>query len=164
MILVGFCVRKTVFRADKRSLYEITLFKLFDMDKKKISERIKTARDKTGMSQVDISLKMGIGTTTYKNFEDGNINYVSDHFEEFEKVTGVSAEELLIGIRPEAFSDDLLNDYESVKEKFKVMADDYERRLEDKEAIIRNQKESIELLQRQNGVLESIITKLSKND
>lgn len=134
------------------------------MDKAKISERIRAARKKAGMSQADLAERMGIGISTFKNFEEGNVNYWSENFEKFEKATGVSIEELLVGFNPEEISDCLLNDSRNIKEKYNAMVLEYEQRLQDKEALILSQKGTIDIIQRQNGVLEGIITKLSKND
>lgn len=88
--------------------------------------RIRDARVNAGLSQEEMARRIGIGRTTYINFETGQTNLFSKNLHKTAAVLGVSEEELLFGPRPD---EGLLRDQLALEAWKKQVVDDYENRL-----------------------------------
>ena len=88
--------------------------------------RIRDAREKAGLTQEEMADRIGIGRTTYINFENGQTNLFSKNLHKMVAVLGVSEEELLFGPRPDQGLLDEISGWEVRKQQF---IDDYENRL-----------------------------------
>ncbi len=93
----------------------------------KIYTNIRKFREKAGLSQAMMAEELGIGRTTYINFEKGKIKLFSKTLSRFAAYFGISEEEVISGgDRP---SDSLLSDRRSFEDEKKAIVEDYENRL-----------------------------------
>ena len=91
-----------------------------------IHTRIRDAREKSGLTQEEMADRIGIGRTTYINFETGRTRLFCNHLQETAAVLGVSEEELLFGPRPD---EGLLRDQLALDAWKRQLVEDYENRL-----------------------------------
>ena len=88
--------------------------------------RIRDARVSAGLSQEEMARRIGVGRTTYINFETGQTNLLSKNLPKTAAVLGVSVEELLFGPRPDREMLDQLTSWEVTKQQ---LVDGYEESL-----------------------------------
>lgn len=87
--------------------------------------RIRQAREKTGLSQEKMAEELGVGRTTYINFETGRSRLLNPLLESMAALLGTTTEELLFGPRPDA---QLLQDRAALEEWRSSLVAEYERR------------------------------------
>ena len=80
--------------------------------------RIRDAREKAGLTLDEMARRIGVGRTTYINFETGQTNLFSKNLPKTAEVLGVSVEELLFGPRPDREMLDQLTSWEVAKQQF----------------------------------------------
>lgn len=95
------------------------------MVEKVILDNIKSHRERLGLSQAVIADELGIGRTSYINFEKGKINIFCKTLRLFSEYCGVSVKELVCGEDKTS----LLSDNHDFNEQKKALIDDYEKRL-----------------------------------
>ncbi len=86
---------------------------------------IRKFREKAGLSQTMMAEELGIGRTTYINFETGKVRLFCKTLTSFAEYFGVSEEEVTGAGR----SDGELRERESFEDRKKAIIDDYENRL-----------------------------------
>ena len=91
-----------------------------------IHTRIREAREKTGLSQEAMAAQIGVGRTTYINFETGRTKLYCRSLLRMAKFLDIPEEELLFGPRPD---EGLLRDQLTLDNWKKQVVDDYENRL-----------------------------------
>lgn len=91
-----------------------------------IHTRIREAREKTGLSQEAMAAQIGVGRTTYINFETGRTKLYCRSLLRMAKFLDITEEELLFGPRPD---EGLLRDQLTLDNWKKQVVDDYENRL-----------------------------------
>ena len=91
-----------------------------------IHTRIREAREKTGLSQEAMAAQIGVGRTTYINFETGRTKLYCRSLLRMAKFLDIPEEELLFGPRPD---EGLLRDQFTLDNWKKQVVDDYEKRL-----------------------------------
>ena len=87
--------------------------------------RIRQAREKTGLSQEKMAEELGVGRTTYINFETGRSRLINPLLESMATLLGTTTEELLFGPRPDA---QLLQDRAALEEWRDSLVAEYEKR------------------------------------
>ena len=88
---------------------------------------IRKFREKTGLSQAMMAEELGIGRTTYINFEKGNVRLFSKTLTKFAEYLGMTEEEVIFsGYGP---ADELLKDRRSFEDEKRAVVEDYENRL-----------------------------------
>ena len=135
------------------------------LPKTEILSRIKTLREEHGLSQSTLADELGIGRTTYLNFETGKTRLYSKTLTAVANYFQVDEEELLCGKKP---SDKVLRDIESFEERRLALINEYESRistlntkLQEAQEIIKSNKQIIQSLTQTNQFL---ISRLNKND
>ena len=88
--------------------------------------RIRQAREQAGLSQEKMAEELGVGRTTYVNFETGRSRLFSPLMEGMAARLGKSVEEILFGERPD---DRLLRDKAALEEWRSSLVAEYESRL-----------------------------------
>jgi transcriptional regulator with XRE-family HTH domain len=88
--------------------------------------RIRDARVSAGLSQEEMARRIGVGRTTYINFETGQTNLFSKNLHKMAAVLGVTEEELLFGPRPDQGMLEQLTSWELTKQQ---LIDSYESSL-----------------------------------
>ena len=71
------------------------------MDNNSVKENISKLRRRLGLSQEAMAEKMGISRTAYRNIEAGKTRLMSENIDKIASILGISAEELMLGYRPE---------------------------------------------------------------
>ena len=88
--------------------------------------RIRRAREQAGFSQEKMAEELGVGRTTYVNFETGRSRLFSSLLDRMADRLGKSVEEILFGERPD---EQLLRDEAALEEWRSSLVADYESRL-----------------------------------
>lgn len=91
----------------------------------KIHINIRKCRERLGMSQARMAEELGIGRTTYVNFETGKTSVFSKTLRMFSEKTGIPEEEILLGFNPE----EELRDIKDFEEGRKAIIQEYEMRI-----------------------------------
>lgn len=135
------------------------------MIEKTILDNIKAEREKLGLSQAAIADELGIGRTSYINFEKGKINIFCKTLILFSKFCGISIKDLVCGAD---ISESLLKESRDFKEQKKALIEDYEKRLsvlnekyQASQQIIEAHETTIKTL---NETKDFLLTQLHKND
>jgi len=129
------------------------------MGSDKMHTNIRRFRESNGYSQTSMADELGIGRTTYINFETGKTRLFCKTLEKLAQFFGVTEEDILTG-KPE--EDDLLQ--ASLTDEKKLIIQEYENRIEKLEAaekIIAANERTIRTLTDTNNFLFS---QLHKND
>lgn len=136
------------------------------MDSDKLHANIRRFRENSGFSQTSMADELGIGRTTYINFETGKTRIFCKTLEKLASYFNVSEEEILYGLQCE----ELLNDNagNSSEEEKRAIIREYEQRLstvveklEAAERVIRTNERAIKTLSETNNFL---LSQLHKND
>lgn len=136
------------------------------MDSDKLHANIRRFRENSGFSQTSMADELGIGRTTYINFETGKTRIFCKTLEKLASYFNVSEEEILYGFQCE----ELLNDNagNSSEEEKRAIIREYEQRLstvveklEAAERVIRTNERAIKTLSETNNFL---LSQLHKND
>lgn len=91
----------------------------------KLHTRIRQAREKSGLSQEKMAEELGVGRTTYVNFETGRSRLLNPLLESMATLLGTTTEELLFGPRPDP---QLLLDTAAREEWRSSLVAEYEKR------------------------------------
>lgn len=87
--------------------------------------RIRRAREQAGLSQTEMAEELGVGRTTYINFESGRTRLFNPLLESMAQRLGISVEELLYGPRPD---EQLLRSNEELQRWRSSVVSDLEQR------------------------------------
>lgn len=130
-----------------------------------ILSRIRSLREERGLSQSALADELGIGRTTYLNFETGKTRLYSKTLSAVAAYFDIDEEEILFGKKP---SDKVLKDIEDFEERRLALIDEYESRisklntrLQEAQEIIESNKQIIQSLTQTNQFL---LSRLNKND
>jgi transcriptional regulator with XRE-family HTH domain len=88
--------------------------------------RIRNAREQAGFSQREMAEELGVGRTTYVNFETGRSRLFNPLLDRLAARLGMSVEELLFGERPD---EQLLRDSTALEQWRRNLVSEYEQRL-----------------------------------
>lgn len=91
----------------------------------KAHTNIRKFREKAGLTQAMMAEELGIGRTTYINFETGRVNIFGKTLTLFARYFSVSEEEVIAA----GVSDGELRERESFEDEKKAIIEDYENRL-----------------------------------
>ena len=91
----------------------------------KVHTNIRKFREKAGLSQAMMAEELGVGRTTYINFETGKVKLFGKTLTRFAEYFSVSEEELLSA----GDSVELLRERQSFEEQKRAIIEDYEKRL-----------------------------------
>ncbi len=91
----------------------------------KVHTNIRKLREKAGLSQAMMAEELGVGRTTYINFETGKVRLFGKTFTRFANYFSLSEEELLSA----GESGGLLHDRKSFEDQKRAIIEDYEQRL-----------------------------------
>ena len=80
--------------------------------------RIRDAREKAGLTPEEMARRIGVGRTTYINFETGKTNLFSKNLRKTASVLGIPEDELLFGPRPDPEILDELTNWDIRKQQF----------------------------------------------
>ena len=89
-----------------------------------LHSRIRRAREQAGLSQEEMAEALGVGRTTYINFETGRSRLFHRLLEPMAERLGLSLEELLFGPR----DDQLLEGSKAFQQAQQHLRDEYEQR------------------------------------
>ena len=135
------------------------------MVEKTILDNIREQRERLGLSQAAIAEEIGIGRTSYINFEKGKINIFCKTLYLFCEYCGISVEDLIC---KNYKSRDLLEDHGNFNEQKKALIEDYEKRLSSlnekyqaSQRIIEAHEITIKTL---NETKDFLLSQLHKND
>lgn len=124
----------------------------------KVHTNIRKLREKAGLSQIMMAEELGIGRTTYINFETGKVGIFGKTLTKFAAYFGMTEEEV-VGYGE---SDGMLRERENFEEAKKALIDDYEGRLaalnvqlESMDRIVRAQEQTIRTLSETNSYIMS---------
>lgn len=92
----------------------------------KTHTNIRRLREEKGLSQTRMAEELGIGRTTYINFETGKVNLYGKTFTKFADYLGTSEEDILASGR----DDSLLEERRNYEEKRQALIREYEDRIE----------------------------------
>lgn len=96
------------------------------MSEKKILDHIRNLREELGMSQAALADELGIGRTSYVNFEKGKTKLFCKTLTKFADYCGLSELEVINGGR---HNNELLYDNSNAEEMRQALIEDYENRL-----------------------------------
>ena len=124
----------------------------------KIHMSIRKIREEAGLSQAMMADELGIGRTTYVNFETGKINLFCKTLTKFAEHFNLHEEDILSS----GLGDSLLEERQNFEEQKKALIRDYENRLEllaerlkDLQQLILAQDQTIKTLSQTNTYLLS---------
>lgn len=124
----------------------------------KIHMSIRKIREEAGLSQAMMADELGIGRTTYVNFETGKINLFCKTLTKFAEHFNLHEEDILSS----GLGDSLLEERQNFEEQKKALIRDYENRLEllaerlkDLQQLILAQDQTIKTLSQTNTHLLS---------
>lgn len=95
------------------------------MVEKKILDNIKRRRESLGLSQAGIAEELGIGRTSYINFEKGKVNLFCKTLVRFSEYCNTPIQDLI----DDKATGDLLKDSSDFEEQRRALIEDYEKRL-----------------------------------
>ncbi len=101
-------------------------------------------RESKGFTQAAMADELGIGRTTYVNFESGKTKLFCKTLSRFAEYMGVKEEEVLFATEG---VNDILHDYENHEEKHREVVRYYEEQIRARENELRNHKEKIAQLE-----------------
>lgn len=135
------------------------------MVRKEILARIKTLRESKGLSQRELADELGIGRTTYLNFETGKTRLFSKTLSACADYFQVDEEYILFG---EAINSDILHDIEDFESKRLALINEYENRLAHLNEKLSEAWETIEdnkqIIQSLTQTNQFLLSRLNKND
>lgn len=133
--------------------------------KEEILSRIKALREERGLSQSQLADELGIGRTTYLNFETGKTRLFSKNLVALADYFQLSEEEILCGEKP---SEAVLRDVEDFEEKRLALIAEYEARLSDLNTKLQQAQQTIEdnkqIIQSLTQTNQFLLSRLNKND
>ena len=133
--------------------------------KEEILSRIKALREERGLSQSQLADELGIGRTTYLNFETGKTRLFSKNLVALAEYFQLSEEEILCGEKP---SEAVLRDVEDFEEKRLALIAEYEDRLSDLNTKLQQAQQTIEdnkqIIQSLTQTNQFLLSRLNKND
>ena len=133
--------------------------------KEEILSRIKALREDRGLSQSQLADELGIGRTTYLNFETGKTRLFSKNLVALAEYFQLSEEEILCGEKP---SEAVLRDVEDFEEKRLALIAEYEARLSDLNTKLQQAQQTIEdnkqIIQSLTQTNQFLLSRLNKND
>lgn len=133
--------------------------------KEEILSRIKALREECGLSQSQLADELGIGRTTYLNFETGKTRLFSKNLVALAEYFQLSEEEILCGEKP---SEAVLRDVEDFEEKRLALIAEYEARLSDLNTKLQQAQQTIEdnkqIIQSLTQTNQFLLSRLNKND
>ncbi len=133
--------------------------------KEEILSRIKALREDRGLSQSQLADELGIGRTTYLNFETGKTRLFSKNLVALAEYFQLSEEEILCGEKP---SEAVLRDVEDFEEKRLALITEYEARLSDLNTKLQQAQQTIEdnkqIIQSLTQTNQFLLSRLNKND
>lgn len=133
--------------------------------KEEILSRIKSLREESGLSQSQLADELGIGRTTYLNFETGKTRLFSKNLVALAEYFQLSEEEILCGEKP---SEAVLRDVEDFEEKRLALIAEYEARLSDLNTKLQQAQQTIEdnkqIIQSLTQTNQFLLSRLNKND
>ncbi len=133
--------------------------------KEEILSRIKALREERGLSQSQLADELGIGRTTYLNFETGKTRLFSKNLVALAEYFQLSEEEILCGEKP---SEAVLRDVEDFEEKRLALIAEYEARLSDLNTKLLQAQQTIEdnkqIIQSLTQTNQFLLSRLNKND
>lgn len=133
--------------------------------KEEILSRIKALREERGLSQSQLADELGIGRTTYLNFETGKTRLFSKNLVALAEYFQLSEEEILCGEKP---SEAVLRDVEDFEEKRLTLITEYEARLSDLNTKLQQAQQTIEdnkqIIQSLTQTNQFLLSRLNKND
>ncbi len=116
----------------------------------------KKTRKERHQTQLELALQMGVTRGTLVNLEDGTTHVLTESVLKFCDATGLQLLDVVAACYPEYCPAELREDV-NYKEKLRQTVDEYEKRLEEKNAEIAHQKELIESLRQTNRLQEQMI-------
>lgn len=96
------------------------------MTEQRILDNIRCIREGLGLSQASMAEELGIGRTSYINFEKGRVNIFCKTLKKFSAYCGVSETDIISG---NSSGDGLLADSSDFEEERRTLVADYEKRL-----------------------------------
>lgn len=133
--------------------------------KEEILSRIKALREERGLSQSQLADELGIGRTTYLNFETGKTRLFSKNLVALAEYFQLSEEEILCGEKP---SEAVLRDVEDFEERRLALIAEYEARLSDLNTKLQQAQQTIEdnkqIIQSLTQTNQFLLSRLNKND
>lgn len=121
------------------------------MDNSTIKENIRAARKRCGLTQEFMANHLGISLTAYRDLETGATAMINSNISRIAEVTGVTAEELVLGYAPEPSEgvlEDVLAQYGSKVSNMQTRIADLENLINSKDEIIRSKDEIISMLKK----------------
>lgn len=125
----------------------LTIFVMMPTDKTHTS--IRRIREEAGLSQAMMADELGIGRTTYINFETGKVNLYCKTLSKFAAYFGLDAEDLVSAGR----KDSLLEEKRNFDEQRKALIRDYESRLE---VLGEKLKAALQMVQTQDQTIKTL--------
>lgn len=136
---------------------------LRQMDNNSVKENISKLRRRLGLSQEAMAEKMGISRTAYRNIEAGKTRLMSENIDKIASILGISAEELMLGYRPEEGGSREFSDMKAqYGTKIKEIENGYEEEIRQLKAHISVLNDLIVTLKETVRTKEEVITMLRK--
>mgnify|MGYP003314155642 CR=1 FL=1 len=117
------------------------------MDEKSIKQRMRTAREKTHLSQVEMAERLDMSLRAYSDLEGGKTRIFNKRFQKFAETTGTPVEELAFGYVPGKAPLELQESFERTKNNLDGKIREYERLLDE-------EREKVSLRDRRIAELE----------
>ena len=131
------------------------------MDDTSIKKNIAASREKAGLSQAEMALRLGISRPAYRNIEKGDTVLLKEVLVRIAGELNVSVEYLLLGYDPEPCPESFLRERDGLNQRIASLTEDYEERLarlRDDNALLRrlvdSHEETIRALKQINSRLE----------
>lgn len=135
------------------------------MSEKKILDHIRNLREELGLSQAALADELGIGRTSYVNFEKGKTRIFCKTLTKFARYCGLSETDIINGRRRK---NEMLRDNSGAAEMRKALIEDYEERLarekEKYEAALKVIEAHEITIRTLNETKDFLLTQLHKND
>lgn len=120
------------------------------MNNNSIKENIRRIRKRTGLTQEEMALRLGISLTAYRDLEKGATNIVNSNIPKIAEITGVTTEEVLgySAMPDESKLHDVTAEYGIQMESLQTRINDLEKIVGSLEEIILVKNEIIAMLKK----------------
>ena len=129
---------------------------------KNICDNIRSAREEVGLTQEEMSEKINISRTAYRNIESGKTKMVSDRLTSIAEVTGKTTDELVLGYAPQQVSQSLYEERDTLLAENQQLKKELERLSNEKDATIDALLKAIEAKNETIKVKDDIINLLNQ--
>ena len=137
------------------------------MDETSIKENIGRERERLGLSQTEMAVRLGMDRNSYRNLEKGPTRIINSNMDKLSDILGVSKERLVLGYEPIDQEHSALHDYQEryLGEKQK-MVEEYENRIRLLEMQLNHLNEKLEdlkqTLEAKDSFLQFALKRLEK--